>query len=50
MNAYFYEYTGAEVDCFIRAVDNSNSNYGGLILDAFQVTESAPEGYLPAMQ
>ena len=50
MNAYFYEYTGAEVDCFIRAVDNSNSNYGGLILDAFQVTESAPEGYLPAME
>ena len=49
MNAYFYQYTGVEVNCFIRIVDNSGSNYGGFVVDAFQVNlEEAPEGYLPA--
>lgn len=50
MNAYFYQYDGAEVDCFIRVVDNSNSNYGGFVLDSFKVDKSAPEGYLEAIQ
>ena len=50
MNAYYYQYAGETVDCFIRIVDNANSNYGGFVVDAFEVSESAPEGYIPAIQ
>ena len=50
MNAYYYQYAGETVDCFIRIVDNANSDYGGFVVDAFKVSESAPEGYLPAFQ
>ncbi len=51
MNAYYYQYTDTEVECFFRAVDNSTGDYGCLVLDDFKVNlESAPEGYIPAIQ
>ncbi len=51
MNAYYYQYNGTEINCFIRIVDNSGSNYGGVVVDAFVVNlEEAPEGYLAAIQ
>ena len=51
MNSYFYQYNGPEINCFFRVVDNSQGNYGCLVIDAFQVNlESAPEGYIAAIQ
>ena len=51
MNAYYYQYNGAEVACFFRVVDNSTSDYGCFVVDAFAVNlESAPEGYIAAIQ
>ncbi|MBQ2805132.1 MAG: FIVAR domain-containing protein, partial [Clostridia bacterium] len=51
MFAYFYQYTGETADCFFRVVDNSTSNYGCFVVDDFRVNlESAPEGFLPAVQ
>ena len=51
MNAYYYQYQGTEVECFFRVVDNSEGNYGCVVLDNFEVNlESAPEGYLAAIQ
>ena len=51
MNAYFYQYNGVEVECFIRVVDNSTGDYGCFVVDDFCVNlEVAPEGYLPAIQ
>jgi len=51
MNAYFYQYQGAEVNCFFRVVDNSTGDYGCFVVDAFQVNlERAPEGYIAAIQ
>ena len=51
MNAYYYQYTGEEVECFFRVVDNSTSDYGCLVIDDFRVNlESAPEGYIAAIQ
>ena len=51
MNAYYYQYKDTEVECFFRAVDNSTGDYGCLVLDDFKVNlESAPEGYIPAIQ
>ena len=51
MNAYYYQYNGAEVDCFFRIVDNSTSDYGCFVVDDFRVNlEAAPEGYIPAIQ
>ena len=51
MNSYFYQYNGAEVNCFFRVVDNSTGDYGCFVVDDFRVNlESAPEGYIPAIQ
>ena len=51
MYAYFYQYMGETADCFFRVVDNSTSNYGCFVVDDFRVNlESAPEGFLPAVQ
>ena len=51
MNAYFYQYTGAEVNCFFRVVDNSQGDYGCFVVDDFRVNlESIPEGYIAAIQ
>ena len=51
MNAYFYQYNGVEVECFFRVVDNSTGDYGCLVIDDFRVNlDSAPEGYIPAIQ
>ena len=51
MNAYYYQYNGVEVECFFRVVDNSTSDYGCFVVDNFKVNlESAPEGYIPAIQ
>ena len=51
MNAYYYQYTGEETECFFRAVDNSTSDYGCLVIDDFRVNlEYAPEGYIAAIQ
>lgn len=51
MNAYFYQYTGVEVDCFFRVVDNSTGDYGCFVVDDFRVNlEAAPEGYIAAIQ
>ena len=51
MNAYYYQYTGEESDCFFRVVDNSTSDYGCFVVDDFRVNlESAPEGFIAAIQ
>ena len=51
MNAYYYQYNGVEVECFFRVVDNSTGDYGCFVIDDFRVNlESAPEGYIPAIQ
>ena len=51
MNAYYYQYNGAEVDCFFRVVDNSTADYGCFVVDDFRVNlESAPEGFMAAIQ
>ena len=51
MYSYFYQYNGPEVNCFFRVVDDSVSNYGCFVVDDFRVNlESAPEGYIPAIQ
>ena len=51
MNSYYYQYEGVEIDCFFRVVDNSTSDYGCFVVDAFEVNlESAPEGYVEAIQ
>ena len=51
MNAYFYQYGEAEVECFFRIVDNSTGDYGCFVVDDFRVNlESAPEGFIPAIQ
>ena len=51
MYAYYYQYTGAETECFFRVVDDSVSNYGCFVVDDFRVNlESAPEGFIPAIQ
>ena len=51
MNAYYYQYNGAEVNCFFRVVDNSTGDYGCFVVDDFRVNlESAPEGFIPAIQ
>ena len=51
MNAYYYQYNGVEVECFFRVVDNSTGDYGCFVVDNFKVNlESAPEGYIPAIQ
>ncbi|MBQ4510367.1 MAG: hypothetical protein II984_06550, partial [Clostridia bacterium] len=51
MNAYYYQYTGVEVECFFRVVDNSTGDYGCFVVDNFKVNlESAPEGYIAAIQ
>ena len=51
MNAYYYQYNGAEVNCFFRVVDNSTGDYGCVVVDDFRVNlESAPEGYIAAIQ
>ena len=51
MYAYFYQYTGETADCYFRVVDNSTGNYGCFVVDDFRVNlESAPEGFLPAVQ
>ena len=51
MNSYFYQYNGVEVECFFRVVDNSIGDYGCFVVDDFRVNlESAPEGYIPAIQ
>ena len=42
---------GVEVECFFRVVDNSTGDYGCFVIDDFRVNlESAPEGYIPAIQ
>ena len=51
MNAYYYQYDGAEVECFFRVVDNSTADYGCFVVDDFRVNlECAPEGYIAAIQ
>ncbi len=51
MNAYYYQYTGAEVNCFFRVVDNSTGDYGCFVVDDFRVNlETAPEGFIAAIQ
>ena len=51
MNAYYYQYQGAEVNCFFRIVDNSTGDYGCFVVDDFRVNlESAPEGFIGAIQ
>ena len=51
MNAYYYQYTGTEVECFIRVVDSSTSDYGCFVVDDFRVNlEAAPEGFTEAIQ
>ncbi|MBQ8584600.1 MAG: hypothetical protein IJ488_08370 [Clostridia bacterium] len=51
MNAYFYQYTGEETECFFRVVDNSAGDYGCFVVDDFRVNlESAPEGFIEAIQ
>ena len=51
MNAYYYQYGGAEVECFFRVVDNSTADYGCFVVDDFRVNlDSAPEGYIAAIQ
>ena len=51
MNAYFYQYTGEETNCFFRVVDNSTGDYGCFVVDDFRANlESAPEGYIAAIQ
>ena len=51
MNSYFYQYEGAEVECFFRVVDNSTGDYGCLVIDDFRVNlDAAPEGYIAAIQ
>ena len=51
MNAYFYQYNGAEVNCFFRVVDNSTADYGCVVVDDFRVNlEGAPEGFIAAIQ
>ena len=51
MNSYFYQYQGIAVECFFRVVDNSTSDYGCFVVDAFEVNlENAPEGYIAAIQ
>lgn len=51
MNAYYYQYEGAEVNCFFRVVDRSGGNYGCFVVDDFRVNlESAPEGFIAAIQ
>ena len=51
MNSYYYQYQGAEVNCFFRVVDNSTGDYGCFVVDDFRVNlESAPEGYIAAIQ
>ena len=50
MNSYFYQYQGAEVNCFFRVVDNSTGDYGCFVIDDFRVNlDSAPEGYIAAI-
>ena len=51
MNAYFYQYTGEEANCFFRVVDNSTGDYGCFVVDDFRVNlDSAPEGFIAAIQ
>ena len=51
MNAYFYQYTGEEVECFFRVVDNSVGDYGCFVVDNFQVNlAEIPEGYTEAIR
>ena len=51
MNSYYYQYTGETTECFFRVVDNSTSDYGCFVVDAFQVNlTSAPEGYHEAIR
>ena len=51
MNAYYYQYTGEEAECFFRVVDNSTGDYGCFVVDDFRVNlESAPEGFIAAIQ
>ena len=51
MNAYYYQYTGEETECFFRVVDNSTHDYGCFVVDDFRVNlESAPEGHIEAIQ
>ena len=51
MYSYYYQYNGPEINCFFRVVDNSTSNYGCFVVDDFRVNlQSAPEGYIPAIQ
>ncbi len=50
MNAYYYQYTGEEADCFFRVVDNSNSDYGCFVVDDFRANlTSAPDGFTQAI-
>ncbi len=49
MNAYYYQYTGEEAECYFRVVDNSTSNYGCFVVDDFRVNlDDAPEGFINA--
>jgi hypothetical protein len=51
MHSYYYQYNGPEVNCFFRVVDDSTSNYGCFVVDAFEVNlDKAPEGYIAAIQ
>ena len=51
MNSYYYQYNGAEVNCFFRVVDNSTGDYGCVVVDDFRVNlESAPEGFIEGIQ
>ena len=51
MHSYYYQYNGPEVNCFFRVVDDSVSNYGCFVVDAFEVNlDKAPEGYIAAIQ
>lgn len=51
MHSYYYQYRGETADCFFRVVDNSTSDYGCFVVDAFEANlESAPEGYIEAIK
>ena len=51
MYAYAYQYTGEDVECFFRIVDDSVGNYGCFVVDDFRVNlASKPEGFLDAIQ
>ena len=53
MNAYSYQYTGEDAQCFFRIVDNSNGEggYGCFVVDDFKVNlESKPDGFIDAIQ